>query len=140
MDTFTVTHLEVPIGTVELPVDRARVGGDLDMLPAASSVAPWLAAVAGGMSALTLLDLPWNAMPPEDAVAAPMLAPFLRAASLQFELRDSQGRLVPAVLVRVADLGRGRLHVRVHFRHSAAGTPASLPVEPVGGGARQPAA
>lgn len=124
MERFTVTHLGVPIGYVELPEQREWAGGWLDALPGVHAVRGVLARLARRDLAELLIALERDASLIARHVPAEMQDAFAEAAGLTFGLLDPVGQAVQAAVVRVADSGASRLHVRAYFHAAAALKPA----------------
>ncbi|HYD55170.1 MAG TPA: hypothetical protein VEA99_21215 [Gemmatimonadaceae bacterium] len=127
---YSVVHLGVPIGVVDLPEGRWWAGGLLEPLPAYGAIRPVLeraSAIAGPSAAAGILALPAGDAPDERGLSWEAAETLRRAAALEFELRDAGGLRVAAEVVRLADPGDGKgPRVRATFRAASAGPPARL--------------
>jgi hypothetical protein len=131
MERFTVTYQGVPIGRIEVPEGRRWVGGWLDPLPAADVIRPVLSRIARQDLAELLISLERDAAVPQRHVPAELREAFERAAELSFELLDEAGLKVPTDLVRIADSGAPRLHVRAYFWRADAPVSARMRRSPI---------
>ncbi len=134
VERFTVTYLGVPIGSVDLPERRDWAGGWLEAFAAADAVRGVLSPVARRDLAELLIALERDAALVARHVPPELQEAFTRAAALEFGLLNPAGIAVPQAVVRLADSGAARLHVRAYFARAEVRQPAQRVGRPPSGG------
>jgi len=134
VERFTITYLGVPIGSVELPEHRKWSGGWLEAVPAAEPIRGLLKPVARRDFAELLIALERDPVLVARHVPPELHEAFTCAANLTFGVLNAVGVSLPAAVVRVADSGAARLHVRVYFARADARRPATSGRAPLSDG------
>ena len=120
---YTVTHHDVPIGTVALTTSHGMVAGDFVPLPAYEPVRALVRDATRTLWDVGLFGAPADGGATPDGAQA--MRALERAASLHLELRDALGRHVPTVFVNVLESPTRHPEltavVRFAYAHAAVG-------------------